>query len=322
MPEQPPSDQNIVFLTYLNRSGSTYLSAKLNNYQEIKMGVEARFKDGWITPGFSIHTEQDLHSYLDTLYLDNKFQAWKVHRDELVNKLAALAYPFCFSDILLAALTLYQGQSSTPRLLVHKCGEYYRCVEKIQQELPAAKFIFVNRDPRAVFSSQRRSLDSQTGRPMQENILHFLFGYLDTLQRLEVLQDDPGFLVVQYEELIANEAEVMLRIEKFLELSLFDQQIDKKDYFASIPQGQRHLHQHVQSGDPCSDRVTGWQQELPVPYILLLQIVLKKYLRKKGFFFYSLSKITLPALGQCITLLSMYWYESMKRKLFRLEHRY
>ena len=177
MPEQLPSDRNIVFLTYLNRSGSTYLSAKLSNYQEVRMGVESRFNDGWITPGFSIRTEQDLDSYLDTLYLDNKFQAWKVHRDELVNKLATLPYPLCFSDILLAALSLYQGQSSTPRLLVHKCGEYYRCVQAIRREVPTAKFIFVNRDPRAVFSSQRRSMDSQTGRPMQENILHFLFGY-------------------------------------------------------------------------------------------------------------------------------------------------
>ncbi|MCI5134334.1 MAG: sulfotransferase, partial [Candidatus Electrothrix sp. AW2] len=218
MPEQQQAERQIVFLTYLNRSGSTYLSAKLSNYKEVRVGLEAHFNDGWINPGFSIRTEQDLHSYLDTLYQDVKFQSWKVHRDELFTCLKARAYPLRFSDILLAALSLYQGYSVVPQILVHKCGEYYRCIQTIRQELPRAKFIFVNRDPRAVFSSQRRSLDSQTGQPMQKNILHFLFGYLDTLQRLKELEHDPNFLVVQYEELIANEAEVMHEVEFFLDL--------------------------------------------------------------------------------------------------------
>ncbi|MCI5194038.1 MAG: sulfotransferase [Candidatus Electrothrix sp. AU1_5] len=322
MPEQLTSDGEIVFLTYLNRSGSTYLSAKLSKYQEVRMGVEARFIDGWITPGFSICTEEELHSYLDTLYLDNKFQAWKIERDELVNRVSALSYPLRFSDILLAALSLYQGRVSAPRLLVHKCGEYYRCVQAIRQELPGAKFIFVNRDPRAVFSSQRRSLDSQTGQPMQKNILHFLFGYLDTLQRLKELDNDPNFLVVQYEELIANEAEAMCAIEKFLKLSSSDQETGKSDYFSSIPPKQRYLHQHVQSGAPCSARVTGWQQELPTAYILLLQTVLKNYLRKKNFSFYTPPKITLSDLGQFMMLLCLYRYEWAKRKLFGIQHRY
>ncbi|MCI5177841.1 MAG: sulfotransferase [Candidatus Electrothrix sp. AW3_4] len=322
MPEQLGFDWDIVFLTYLNRSGSTYLSAKLSKYQEVRMGVEARFIDGWITHGFFIRTEEELHSYLDTLYLDNKFQSWKIERDELVKRVSALPYPLRFSDILLAALSLYQGRASAPRVLVHKCGEYYRCVQAIRQELPGAKFIFVNRDPRAVFSSQRRSLDSQTGQPMQENILHFLFGYLDTLQRLIELEHDPNFLIVQYEELIANETEVMHGVENFLELSPVEQQAGKKDYFSSIPQEQRHLHQHVQSGTPCSDRITGWQQELPAPYILLLQTVLKNYLRKKGFSFYTPSKVTLSDLGQFMMLFCLYWYEAAKRAFFHIEHKY
>ncbi|CAK8724917.1 hypothetical protein KKHLCK_15355 [Candidatus Electrothrix laxa] len=312
----------IVFLTYLNRSGSTYLASKLDGYETVKVGIEARFVDGWIIPGFAVRTVQELHSYIDTLYKDTKFQAWNIQRNELLNLLTDLPLPLCFSDILQAALSLYRGSSSGQHILIHKCGEYYRCVERIRQDLSGAKFIFINRDPRAVFNSQRRSMDSRTGQPMQKSILHFLFGYLDTLQRLEVLQHDPGFLVVQYEELIANEVDVMRGIKKFLELSPTNQQFDKTDYFASIPQGQRHLHQHVQNGDPCSDRVSGWKQELPVPYILLLQTVLKKYLRKKGFSFYSPAKITLPALGQFIILLCMYWYELVKRKLFGIEHRY
>ncbi len=316
------SDQQIVFLTYLNRSGSTYLANKLSGYETVKVGIEARFVDGWIRPGFSIRTEDELQSYLDTLYQDAKFQAWQINRDELVKHLASLPLPLCFSDVLRAALSLYQGHSPEKRIVVHKCGEYYRCVKTIRQELPSAKFIFVNRDPRAVFSSQRRSLDSQTGQPMQKNILHFLFSYLDTLQRLESLQNDPNFLVIQYENLIEHETEVMAGIEQFFGISSQKENVDQPGYFSSIPSAQQHLHTHVQDGRPRPDRVTGWQQELSVSHLLFLQTVLKRYLLAKGFPLYHPKKTGLLTMSHFAVLLCLYLYESSKRKLFHVAHKY
>ena len=313
----------IVFLTYLNRSGSTYLADKLSRYETVKMGIEARFVDGWIRLGFSVRTVAELRLYLDRLYQDAKFQAWQINRDVLTKHLAALPLPLHFSDVLLAALLLYQGSAPEKHILVHKCGEYYRCVETIRQELPQAKFIFINRDPRAVFSSQRRSLDSQTGQPMQENVLHFLFGYLDTLRRLKQLRNDPDFLIIQYEELLADEKKVMTKIEQFLGLSSLTKQTDiSGSYFSSIPKEQQHLHAHVQKGHPYANRISGWQQELPVSHILLLQTVLKPYLIAKGFSLHRPAKTGLSAFSHFLFLLCLYWYESSKRKFFHIEHKY
>lgn len=317
-------EPHIVFLTYLNRSGSTYLAAKLSRYKTVKMGIEARFVDGWIRPGFSVRTAEELNSYLDRLYQDTKFQAWQIDRQELIKHLTALPLPLRFSDVLLTALLLYQSGNPEKHIWVHKCGEYYRCVERIRQELPRAKFIFINRDPRAVFSSQRRSLDSQTGQPMLNNVLHFLFGYLDTLRRLEQLQNDPDFLTVQYEKLLADEEKVMIDIEQFLGLPSRAKQADMSggSYFSSIPTEQQHLHAHVRDGRPCADRITGWQQELPVSDLLLLQTVLKRYLLAKGFPLHRPAKIGVAAFSHFVFLLCLYWYESSKRKLFHIEHTY
>ncbi|MCI5147304.1 MAG: hypothetical protein D3923_17690, partial [Candidatus Electrothrix sp. AR3] len=285
-------------------------------------GIEARFIDGWLRPGFSVHTEQELCSYLDLLYQDTKFQAWAIPQEELANALKSLPFPIRFSDMLHTALSLYQKNSLTKRVWVHKCGEYYRCIKKIRQELPKAKCIFVNRDPRAVFSSQRRSFDSRTGLPMQENALHFLFGYLDTLRRLEALEDDPDFLVIQYEELLENETNVMTSIEQFLGITHSTSPGDQKNYFSAIPKSQQHLHSHVKDGQPQLARIVGWQQELPLPALLLLQTVLKKYLRAKGFPLYSPPKIGIRAWGHFAILLCLFGYEASKRKLFKIEHRY
>ncbi|CAK8711490.1 hypothetical protein GCAAIG_00780 [Candidatus Electronema halotolerans] len=317
-------EPQIVFLTYLNRSGSTYLADKLSRYKAIKMGIEARFVDGWIRPGFFVRTSDELRLYLDRLYQDAKFQAWQIDRDVLAKHLAALTLPLRFSDVLLTAFSLYQGSAPEKHILVHKCGEYYRCVETIRQELPRAKFIFINRDPRAVFSSQRRSFDSQTGQPMQENVLHFLFGYLDTLRRLEQLRNDPDFLTVQYEELLADEEKVMAEIEHFLGLSSPAKQTDISggSYFSSIPREQQHLHAHLQDGRPCADRITGWQRELPVSHILLLQTVLKRYLLDRDFPLHRPAKTGLSAFSHFVFLLCSYWYESSKRKFFHIEHKY
>ena len=316
-------EPQIVFLTYLNRSGSTYLADKLSRCNAVKMGIEARFIDGWIRPGFSVRTADELNSYLDALYQDAKFQAWQIDRDELAKHLTALSLPLRFSDVLLAALSLYQGCASEKHIFVHKCGEYYRCVQTIRQELPKAKFIFINRDPRAVFSSQRRSLDSQTGQPMQNNVLHFLFGYLDTLRRLEHFQNDPDFLIVKYEDMLADEEKAMAVIKQFMGVPSKEKQSDiSASYFSSIPREQQHLHTHLQDGRPCADRITGWQQELPVSQLLLLQTVLKRYLLARGLPLHRPAKIGLPAFSHFVFLLCLYWYESGKRKLFDIEHRY
>ena len=314
-----PRDK-LVFLTYLNRSGSTYLASKLAAYDEIGVGIEARFQDGWILPGFSAQNSQDLENYLDTLYQDKKFLSWGVAREELREALRAYSFPLKFSEILTESLSLYSGLISE-NVLLHKCGEYYRCVAKIRDELPGAKFIFIDRDPRAIYSSQKRSLDSQTELPMEENIHHFIFGYLDTLSIIDSLQNDPNFILIRYEDLVEKEVAVLAKVTGFLGVSA-KKRTEDGSYFIAVPESQQHLHNHVKSGVPQKKRITGWQIELPVSDILLLQSVLKRHLISQGFSFYSPPQIGFSDWCQFYSKFFLFHYEAIKRRMFNIAHCY
>jgi hypothetical protein len=315
-------DIEIVFLTYLNRSGSTYLASRLNECEGIQAGIEARFVDGWITPGFSIRDDQELVKYLDNLFADDKFQAWKVSRKELTAVLSSLEFPLRFSEVLLAAHSLSTISCKNCRIILHKCGEYYRCVEKIRSELPQAKFIFVHRDPQAIFSSQRRSMDSRTGQPMLQDVLHFAFGYIDTWKRVAALRKEPYFFVVQYEDLVASEEKTITEVTRFLGISYAVSSGRKNNYMQAVPDAQQHLHQEVQRGRPNIQRVDGWKKELPASDVLFLQVVLRKYLHEVGFKRYYPPRMSMVERGRFLKNLFLYVYEFWKRRIFRIEHHY
>lgn len=317
----PVADDTIVFLTYCNRSGSTYLASKIAASGSVGVGIEAKFADGWIEPGFSIQNQQDLETYLDALYQNVKFIAWSVDRKKLSGLLSQKAFPLLFSEFLLTALSCFFSPRQYTSYL-HKCGHYYRCVEEIRKELPRARFLFIRRDPRAVYNSQRKSIDSQTGKPMQPDILHFLFGFLDTDKRLKSLGNDPGFMIVDYEDLLQNEETVMTRVMHFVGSKYVPDMSCKESYFSKVPVAQKHLHKNIRSGKPVASRITGWQKELPAGDILLMQRTLRKYLQEKELKIYVPDRVTLRERTRYLINAVRFYYERTKRRVLGIEHRY
>ncbi len=311
--------KQLVFLTYLNRSGSTYLASKLAAYSDVGVGIEAKFFDGWNTPGFSVKNREELKVYLDRMYKDAKFCAWNVTRAELEAALLGNEFPLRFSDVLSEALRLYFS-SGELQVYIHKCGDYYRCTGQIVEEIPEAKFIFIDRDPRAIYSSQRKSIDSQTGKPMQRNILHFIFGYLDT-QRIVQSAHESNFMIVRYEDLVVSEKSTMATVEKFIGITR-QKDSSHEDYFVSVPSSQKHLHSNVKKGGPQVKRISGWQEELPPADILLLQNVLRKHLAAQGATLYHPDVVSLRDRFRFLINLLLFRYEAAKRRVFHIEHRY
>ena len=312
--------RTITFLTYLSRSGSTYLASKLSEFAEIGVGIEADFIDGWIAPGFTVDSLKQLDSYLDTLYEGYKFCQWRIDRNLLESNLKAYSFPILFGQIIFEVLSLY-FQQETVSVMVHKGGHYYRAVNQIREELPTAKFVFIDRDPRAVFSSMRRSLDSVTQKPMLEDILHFTFGYLDTQKKIRQFAGASFFYLVRYEKLLKNESKEIQEILNFLGVG------NKKDekklgYFDVVPDNQKHLHQNVSSGKPDITRKDGWKEELGAADIRFLEIVLKKHLNLNGYRLSGMCLRTFPEKVHLITNLLKFYYESVKRTIFSLRHKY
>ena len=59
----------IVFLTYISRSGSTYLAKLLDEYNDIGVTIESQIPDGIGWGRCNIKNSDDLEKYLKKLYL-------------------------------------------------------------------------------------------------------------------------------------------------------------------------------------------------------------------------------------------------------------
>jgi hypothetical protein len=213
--------------------------------------------------------KSELESFVHELYDDEKFRAWGVSEHDLLDLLYGCEYPVKFSDILHAALSLSLDKSC--RVIVHKNGHLFRCVDRIESEVPAAKFLFVYRDPRAVFNSQSKSKRSADDQIMQSDILFFALDVADARKRLRILRVRNNFLVVDYERLVADFDAEFERVLAFIGVTNVKCP-QSSCYVDRIPGRQKALHQLV-DGDPQSRRIFAWANELPLQDILFLNLL-------------------------------------------------
>jgi hypothetical protein len=240
----------------------------------VGVGIEARFQDGWIRgPAVRIQNDADLESYLETLYGDEKFNEWNVDRNKLQSKLMQKGFPLEFGQVLRSCLELYFAPEQ-PDVLVHKCGHYIRCIDRILDEIPDAKFLFIDRDPRAIFNSQRVSRASFYDGMMQNNAVYFALEHVRAQEEVRKHLGSPYFLYLRYEDLLDQEETVREQICSFLQVPNVKRNREVS-YREKIPQAQQHLHPLVGSEKMVKDRGVAWKNELPREDRLFLEKVIR-----------------------------------------------
>jgi len=274
------------FLAYLNRSGSTLLARLLNEYRDIAVGIEG------LEPRFLHHEPErfrlrdpdELDCWLNRVYQDDrKFRYWGIDRNRLQKSLLKTGFPISFHEFLRACLELY-FRNDPARVLIHKAGRHFHNLKKSQKVFPGWKYVYIDRDPRGIFNSQKKSLDSVTRRPMNTDIVGFALYYKNQQIRIRNYRKKPEFseqfILVHYENIL-NDREDLARILNFFHCS-GQKSPPGKSYREQLPREQRYLHQLV-SEKPHLGRVTAWQKELRYDEIAFLNRVLKRQLKDNGY---------------------------------------
>ena len=262
------------------RAGSTLLARELDRCEGLAVGIEESLPDGieWGEP-VKIHSLQDLEHYLNQAFRDEKIRAWGLEKRRVREKLLAdHAFPLDFSHVIDALLSLYFGDP-VPGCVIHKKGPYYRHIEKVRKLFPESGIIFMDRDPRAIYNSQKQALRSDSGRPMAGSLSTFVFQYIESQQIMKRYVPEDFFYVVTYEDLLANLSGEINRLLGFLGVPAGYSA--ESSYERRIPLAQRHLHTNLGKG-MMHGRIDAWKEELPVDEIYFLQKVLKRTLRNKG----------------------------------------
>src|SRR6056297_1852574 len=171
------------FLIYLNRSGSTLLAQKLSQFEDIAVGLECSLGKGF-SPNFYVENTKQLNYWLDQAYADNKFLSWGISRDILYQALQSQKMPFRIDKFLKCAMN-EQFKDDSAKILIHKGREIFGNLEYSLQLFDDAKVVFIQRDPRAIYNSQKKSIDSFTKQPMQTDVVRFAIDYKNTKLRLK-----------------------------------------------------------------------------------------------------------------------------------------
>ena len=270
-------NKQIVFLTYLNRSGSTLLSKKLDEFDSIDVGIEEDFPDGIRRGKVSITNKDELREYLNVLSSSKKYDYWDINIRTLEEHLMEEKFPLTYGDVLSKLLEIYFSKSLSS-VVLHKKSLYFLYHSKIRRLFPSSKMIFIARDPRAIYNSQRKSTNSTDGKQMQNSIFHFAMNYKISMSFLSDWVNRSYFLLLRYEDLLRNEDVVVNQILNFL--SVDRKKGSKPSYFDKIPESQLHLHSNVKEGTNKLDRIDAWTHELATFEQKFLQIVLSSEIER------------------------------------------
>ena len=153
-------ERKLSFLIYDNRSGSTFLSALIDSFEDIGVSIESKILQPLLTGKETYRTESEIDHILEIIYRDPQFVDWGIPGQSLKRRLVR-HLPLGKKDIIYVILETYFNRvKPNSKCWVYKNSNPY-ILRRIRRIIPDAKIIYIYRDGRAVFSSKKRSNDKR-----------------------------------------------------------------------------------------------------------------------------------------------------------------
>lgn len=270
----------IVFLTYIPRSGSTYLAKLLDEYKDIGVTIEANIPDGIRNGKCKIENYNDFEEYLERLYRDEKFNYWNIDKDRLKKILMNHSFPIKFNTILPVILNEY-FKNREVKIWIFKSGYYIEYIQYLKGLFPNAKFLYVIRDPRAIYCSQRNTMNRKTKKPFTASVFPVAKRFNRINDILKNYYNEEWFYISKYENLIRNTEHEIKDILKFLGVkNKIKHQMS--NYFEKIPENQKSLHPNI-NWKSREINVNKWREKISMTEILLIQHIAGKSMEEQGY---------------------------------------
>ena len=279
--------RDIVFLIYLNRSGSTYLANQLSESPEIAVPPEGH--GGLERLLGLLETDSSESERTSRLRYDlehhRKLSAWQLDPSTTADRVTKAADELeAFYDLCDAFAERHKPGAGTVlvkgRFLQQLISRYgYSGLQRGR----CVRAVFLMRDPRAIFASQKKSISTRTGLPMQVNPVTAALRWRHAAKKAEAWGRHPWGMTVRYEDLVANNAETLEEIFAFLrvEREQQGQPTARGDTSLSelIPANQRHLHTNIKK-DPITDRIHAWRNDLSTSEVEIISAISGERLEK------------------------------------------
>jgi hypothetical protein len=281
-------DMKILFLTYLNRSGSTFLANQLSKSPEICVCPESDILYELLltNPLKEFYADRKKFWYvLNELEKDKKFSLWNFNRIELFDKISTCRNSL---EICITILTCYTGKHKPDASVVlFKNSELIRLIAALPESAIKhynLEWIGLTRDIRAIYVSQSTTYSPHTGKPMCTNPYSLALQWNSFIKQSISYNELNYFHNLRYEDLIQDTHMVITNITAALGVNYQLTWIYEKkgDIDEVLSQEYHEIHPLVNQL-PDKSRVYHWKQLISNSQHSLFIYLCKKDLERCGY---------------------------------------
>lgn len=273
----------IVFLTYKNRSGSTFLLNKLDKFNDICSVPEGGNLANLLINHLNDFNKKRYYFYLKS-FADpkSKLFSWKLSQENLIGLEDCKTNWDAFCHILSCYKSKHKPNSRVVIFKHPKINLYLSNFSIKFFEEKKINLIILIRDGRAVYASSKSNNQSTTEIPMEVNPFlsskawqSFLVTAKSNLDKFSNCA-----LLIKYEDMLIKYDENLFKIIDHLGLS--NKQTDSL-LSSNLHENQKHLHPLVNS-EPILSRIDGWKKKLSKSEISAFEYISFESLKSYGYF--------------------------------------
>lgn len=205
---------NIIFLSYINRSGSTYLANILSKSEQLCVCPEADILyDLFLAQPEKKFNRKELMKAAGILMQDNKFKAWKPGKLEWQSEMISGIQAFL--QIIHSFREKYYPEAA---YILFKHNKLLKLKENLQEGL-TGKIYWLNliRNPLAIYASQKITISPHTGKTMSKNPLEIVDAWNDFYNRA-IRNEGEDSRILRYEQIIEDHTVFQQSIINWLSL--------------------------------------------------------------------------------------------------------
>lgn len=275
----------IVLLTYVNRSGSTYLANLLSASDDICVCPEGDMLVSLFleSPGKAFRLDKHRRTKLVKLIQsDSKLRYWGIG-DDIYTVLEEVDSNI---SAFLAFLHYYQlnqkPEASCILFKAERLADLFSAIENSRGSGNTFKYLSIIRDPRGVYESQRRTQVPGTGRSMSSNPVYTAIYWNHHIRAILKCRKHVDCCQILYNDFIWKMDEVISALSIYMGLDLKGITAAEGDLSERLPDNHRQIHLTI-SDIPLQEKIDKWQQELNQEEISLIERKCRRYFGEFGF---------------------------------------
>lgn len=251
---------SIVLVTYLNRSGSSFLFEQVSKSLDVITCLEAEvlIYELLLRPHKHL-SEYGLNCIFDWIITDPKLSSWNLTKEDITDLDPNDNHIETFTKILKCYARKVKPTANTIFFKGTKLIDFFLNYQDIIKE-NNFHTLCILRDPRAVFNSQKSNLSSIARRSFSYNPLTFVFEWNSFTKKVYHLKQNKKTILLIYDEIIKNPQSIICKLSSIIpQINYEDEQTG--DYFSRLPYNQVHLHKNI-IAEANAKRVKAWEYEL------------------------------------------------------------